>query len=317
MSGRFGLVGRRAACVLVVSVLGLSAGVGAVAYAADGSATRVPDAAADTGVSDAATPSTQAYANFVPAPATVAATGVGVGQPIVVQFTAPVQDEAAVQEHLQVTTTPPQTGAWYWVDNRDAHYRPQQFWTPGTTIDVHADVAGVDLGGGVIGAEDHDATYHVHDSWIANADGAAHNMKIMHNGALVKTMAISMGKATTPTHTGTHVISDKAQNVQMNSCTYGICKGQPGYYDVTEHWAERISQDGEFVHENPATVAQQGSVNVSHGCINLSTADAQWFFQNFGPGDVVEVSGSGGTPLPVYDLYGDWSLPWSTWQAGA
>jgi lipoprotein-anchoring transpeptidase ErfK/SrfK len=301
---RFGGVGGRAACVLVVSALGLSASVGAVAYAAD-----PPDA--DPAVAGS---STEAYANFVPAPATLTATGVGVGQPIVVQFTAPVQDEAAVQEDLQVTTTPSQPGAWYWVDNRDAHYRPQNFWSPGTTIEVHADIAGADLGDGVIGAEDHDAVYHVHDSWIAEADGAAHHMQIMHNGALVKTMAISMGKATTPTHTGTHVISEKDQNEEMNSCTYGVCKGQPGYYDVIEHWAERISQDGEFVHENPGTVAQQGSANVSHGCINLDTADAEWFFQNFGPGDVVEVSGSGGTPLPVWDLYGDWSLPWSTWQ---
>jgi hypothetical protein len=31
---------------------------------------------------------------------------------------------------------------------------------------------------------------------------------------------------------------------------------------------------------------------------------------------VVEVSNSGGPQLPVYDTYGDWSVPWSTWSAG-
>ncbi len=258
----------------------------------------------------------QAFANFVPAPDAVAATGVGVGQPVVVQFTAPVQDRAEAVAHLQVTTTPPQPGAWYWVDDRDVHYRAAQYWTPGTTITVHAGVAGVDLGGGVTGAEDHDATYRVHDAWVAKADGATKKMQVLHNGTVVRTMAISMGKAATPTHVGAHVVSEKDQKVEMNSCSYGVCQGQPGYYDVTEQWAERISQDGEFVHENAATVAQQGAANVSHGCINLGPADAQWFFRTFGLGDVVEVAGSGGQPLPVADLYGDWAVPWSTWQAG-
>ena len=95
------------------------------------------------------------------------------GQPIVVRFTHPVTSKARVQQHLQVQSNPPQPGAWYWIDNTTVHYRPHQFWTPDTTLTVTAKVDGLNLGGGVCGAEDHTATYLVHDSWIAAADGAS------------------------------------------------------------------------------------------------------------------------------------------------
>jgi lipoprotein-anchoring transpeptidase ErfK/SrfK len=129
-------------------------------------------------------------------------------------------------------------------------------------------------------------------------------------------MPISMVKTATPTHVGIHVISAKNQKVQMNSCSYGVCPPDPRAYNETEYWAERISNDGEFVHENPATVGVQGASNVSHGCINLSEANAKWFFQHLGIGDVVEVTNSGGPKLPLWDLYGDWAVSWSTWKAG-
>ena len=39
---------------------------------------------------------------------------------------------------------------------------------------------------------------------------------------------------------------------------------------------------------------RQGNSNVSHGCINLSPANAQWFYDNFGSGDPVVVKNSVG-----------------------
>jgi len=88
---------------------------------------------------------------------------------------------------------PPRPGDWYWIDNTTVHYRPHRFWTPETTLTVTAKVYGLNLGGGVYGAEDHTATYLVHDSWIATADGVSEQMQIRHNGALVKTMPVSLG----------------------------------------------------------------------------------------------------------------------------
>ncbi|HEV7973638.1 L,D-transpeptidase [Amycolatopsis sp.] len=262
-------------------------------------------------------PKQQANANLIPAPSAVASTGVGVGQPIVFSFGQSVKNKADVEKQLSVESTPKQEGGWFWIDDKNVHYRPKVYWQAGTTLKVTANIYGVDFGNGVFGAEDRTETYKVHDSWIAKADGNTEQMQIFHNGEMVKSMPISLGKDATPTHLGAHVISDKHENYTMDSCTYGVCQGQPGYYKSNEKWSQRISNDGEFVHENPNSVGAQGSSNVSHGCINLNSANAQWFYQNLGLGDVVEVTNSGGPQLPVWDLYGDWTQSWTQWQAGS
>ncbi|TDP93999.1 lipoprotein-anchoring transpeptidase ErfK/SrfK [Labedaea rhizosphaerae] len=262
-------------------------------------------------------PDKLANPNMIPAPSSVKSTGIGVGQPIVFQFSYPVQNKAAVEKQLKVESSPEQEGGWYWIDDKNVHYRPKEYWQANTTIKVTAKVYGVDFGNGVFGSEDREETYKVHDAWVAKADGNTHKMKIYKNGDLVKTMDISLGKGSTPTHVGPHVISDKHEDYVMDSCTYGVCKGDPNYYRSHEKWSQRISNDGEFVHENPNSVSAQGNTNVSHGCINLNGENAQWAYQHLGIGDVVEVTNSGGPKLPLWDLYGDWELSWSAWQQGS
>ena len=59
--------------------------------------------------------------------------------------------------------------------------------------------------------------------------------------------------------------------------------------------------------------AQQGKENVSHGCVNLAPANAQWFYGISQPGDVVQVTG---TPVPLTGKdtdIPDWTIPWSQW----
>ena len=258
------------------------------------------------------TPKSQIYPSVIPNPSS---TDIGVGQPLRVQFDHDVPNRQLAQSMLTVTSTPAQVGAWYWVDNRTVDYRPQNFWQAGSKVRLQVADYGADFGGGVYGAEDRDITYSVHDSWVAYADGNTDQMVIKHNGVQVMSMPISMGKDATPTHTGTHVISHKDATYTMNSCSYGLCSG-PQSYVAVEHYAERMSNDGEFVHENPNSVSSQGNSNVSHGCINLNEQNAIWFFNHFNPGDVVIVTNSGGPQLPLDDLWGDWSIPWEKWSKG-
>jgi lipoprotein-anchoring transpeptidase ErfK/SrfK len=260
-------------------------------------------------------PTAQAYPSLVPAPAPERT--FGVGQVLGVSFDHDITDRAAAEKALSVQSRPAQPGSWYWMDNRTAHYRPQRYWQPHTTITVRAALFGVDVGHGVYGRTDRSATYTVGDSWIARADGATDKMQIFHNGALVNTMDMSLGSPGFPSHSGPHVISDKKPSIIMDSCTYGVCRGQRGYYRERVALDERISNDGEFVHSAPWSVGQQGNSNVSHGCVNLSPANAQWFYDHFGLGDVVEITHSGGPPLPVWDTYGDWTLPWNAWATGS
>ncbi|GAA3550895.1 Ig-like domain-containing protein [Amycolatopsis ultiminotia] len=259
-------------------------------------------------------PRVQAFPSFIPAPNVP---DVGVGQPLVVKFDQDVADKAAAEKALQVNANPPQAGGWYWLSKREVHYRPQNYWRPGSTVTLTAKVYGVNLGNGVYGQTDRTETLKIHDSWIAKADGKTEKLQIFHNGQLVNTMPMSLGSPGFPTHEGTHVVSDKQPSIIMDSCTYGVCKGQSGYYREQVALDERISNDGEFVHSAPWSVGQQGNSNVSHGCVNLAPADAQWFYDRFGLGDVVEITNSGGSALPVWDTYGDWAASWPQWQAGS
>ncbi|MCU1663990.1 MAG: ErfK/YbiS/YcfS/YnhG family protein [Pseudonocardia sp.] len=258
-------------------------------------------------------PSTLAYPSFIPPPNQQT---VGVGQPIVVRFNHPVHNRVAAQNALSVTSSPAQTGSWYWLSDTEVHYRPRTYWTAGSTITLKANMFGVDLGNGIYGETDRTETVHVHDAWVAKADGATEQMQIFDNGALVKTMPISLGSPGFPSHVGPHVITDKQPTIIMDSCTYGVCQGQPGYYKEQVDLDLRISNDGEFVHSAPWSVGSQGGANVSHGCVNLSPANAQWFFDHFGIGDVVEITNSGGPQLPLDDTFGDWELTWAQWQKG-
>jgi lipoprotein-anchoring transpeptidase ErfK/SrfK len=261
-------------------------------------------------------PALKTPTNMFPAPASVKSTGIGVGMPIIFEFDHSITNKTAVQQAITVTSTPSQPGAFYWISSTELDYRPEVYWQAGTNIHVVANLYGVEVGNGLYDSESRDETYHVHDAWIAKADGNSEQMNIYDNGSLVKTMNISMGKDSTPTSLGAHVITAKNQSVQMNSCTYGVCPPDPRAYNETEYWAERITNGGEFVHENPDTVGSQGHSNVSHGCINLDQADAEWFFNNLGVGDVVEVTNSGGPQIATGAFIGDWSVPWSTWEAG-
>jgi lipoprotein-anchoring transpeptidase ErfK/SrfK len=254
-------------------------------------------------------PSLKSYTNMIPAPGSVSS--IGVGMPIIFEFSHPVTNKSAAEAGIKIAATPSQPMGFFWVSSTELDARPQNYWTPGTKIHVTAKLYGTDLGGGNFDQQDRDETYTVHDAWVAKADGNTEQMQIFDNSSLVKTMNISMGKDSTPTSNGTHVISAKNQSVQMNSCTYGVCPPDPRAYNETEYWAERITNGGEFVHENPDTVGVQGKANVSHGCINLNEADAEWFFNHLGIGDVVEVTNSGGPTIAPTAFIGDWTVPFS------
>src|SRR5699024_3736621 len=84
---------------------------------------------------------------------------VGVGQPAVVQFDEPIPDRMAAQVAITVTTEPAVEGAFYWVSNKEVHWRPQDYWQPGTRVEVTVDIYGKDLGDGLYGQEDTSAAF--------------------------------------------------------------------------------------------------------------------------------------------------------------
>ncbi len=232
---------------------------------------------------------------------------VGVAQPISIHFDEPIADKAAAEAAVTVLSSPLQGGGFRWIDDQELRWRPVAFWQPGTTVEVTVDIYGKDLGDGLYGQHDYAASFSVGRSLIAEIDDATKQMVVTLDGQVVNTIPVSMGSNQFPTYNGIHVVAEKYETKIMDSRTWGLTG--TGAYRTEVAWATRISSSGEFVHAAPWSVDSQGSVNVSHGCVNVSTSAAKWFFDAFIPGDPVIIRNTVGTPLEVWDGYGDWQLP--------
>ena len=239
---------------------------------------------------------------------------VGVGMPVIVKLSSavPPAQHAGFVAKLKVTTVPVVVGAWHWFSNTELHWRPKDYWPAGTKISVDAKIAGYTPGDGSFGVKDVNISYAIGDSHISTVDVNAHTMSVVSNGAVVKTIPVSTGRDQYPTHSGVHLASEKANPKTMDSSTVGIPRDGPGGYYESVPFSVRISNSGEFVHAAPWSVDSQGRANVSHGCVNASTADAQWFYDFSQTGDVVEVVGSGEQLQPTNGI-GDWQIPWAQW----
>ena len=241
---------------------------------------------------------------------------VGIGQPVAVRFDENIPNRLAAQRAITVTTNPPVEGAFYWLNNREVRWRPAQYWKPGTTVDVAVNTYGVDLGDGLFGQENVTTHFTIGDEVIATADDNTKTLTIRRNGEVVKTMPISMGKNSTPTNNGTYIIGDRFGHLVMDSSTYGVPTNSPNGYRTEVDYATQMSYSGIYVHAAPWSVGSQGYSNVSHGCLNVSTSNAQWFYNNTKRGDIVEVVNTVGSILPGEDGLGDWNIPWDQWRAG-
>ena len=181
-------------------------------------------------------------------------------------------------------------GAWAWIRHDDGRwgldYRTKDYWPAGTQIHVSAQLYGVQLAPGAYGAADITSDFTIGRNQVVLADANSHNLVVQQDGVTVATYDASYGSGddigdpNRVTRSGTHIVMGKEENTLMSNPAYG-------YSNVPEKWAVRISDNGEFIHQNQYTVADQGVVNVSHGCINLSAESAQAYFESAIYGDPV------------------------------
>jgi Uncharacterized protein conserved in bacteria len=237
---------------------------------------------------------------------------VGVGQPIVFRFSQEITSpgaRASVLKHLSVSKSRPVAGGWHWFSNRELHFRPQKLWPTGVKLDVGWDLTGWNAGsswGEGTGA----SRFDIGNARVSYADLETHVMTVTENGRRVATYPISGGKATDPTMGGVHIVMDRASVVRMSSATNGVPVDSRDGYDEIVFSNVHISDTGEYVHAAPWSVSSQGRANVSHGCINLSAANAKSFMDFSRVGDIVVVTG---TPRPPkFGDHGvmDWDTPW-------
>jgi lipoprotein-anchoring transpeptidase ErfK/SrfK len=240
---------------------------------------------------------------------------VGVATPIIVTFGGVnPADRALIEKHISVTTDPKVTGAWGWINHDGGiwglDFRTKEYWPAHTKVHVDVNVYGLDFGGGRYGATDLTSDFTIGRNQVVYADVNSHELIVKRDGKTYATYPASYGRGTdydTTTRSGIHVINDFFEDKVMCNPKYGYC-------GIHEKWAVRISNNGEFIHANPDTVGVQGSTNVSHGCVNLSTANAKAYYDSALYGDPVEVTGTKVQLGPSDGDIFDWAISWAEWQ---
>lgn len=219
---------------------------------------------------------------------------VGVAHPVVVTFGGPVANREAVERAVEVTSEPPMTGRFEWLDSKVVQWVPDRFWPAHSTVALSVGGLRTEFktGPAVVGVADianHTFTVSI-DGVEADAPPPAlpaphHRSHFGEAGVL----PASMGRPEYGTPVGTYSVLAKDRSVMMDSSSVGIPVDNPDGYRLQVDYAVRITNRGLYVHSAPWAINAMGVDNVSHGCISLSPTDAEWYFNAVHVGDPVIV----------------------------
>ncbi|MEU7996164.1 Ig-like domain-containing protein [Micromonospora sp. NPDC049060] len=240
---------------------------------------------------------------------------VGVGMPLIVKFSRAVPEDYRddVQSRMTVTSVPAQEGIWHWVSPTEIRYRPKEFWKANSTVSYRVQAGGLPLGGGWYGRADLSVGIKVGPAVVMTVDNRTKRMTVTKDGSVIKTIPVSLGKKSTPSSSGTMVVIEKLRKTVFD--TFEELGPEEGYRTKIDY-AQRLTWGGEFIHAAPWSEGQQGRVNVSHGCVNVSMANGAWLFANTRVGDPITVKGTE-RKLQNGNGWTDWNMSWEQYVKGS
>ncbi|KQX71146.1 hypothetical protein ASD48_12145 [Streptomyces sp. Root1310] len=253
---------------------------------------------------------------------------VGVGMPVSINFNKEITNKAAVQKGVTVTSTSGQEVVCHWFSTQRMDCRPEDYWKENSTVTLKLALDGVEGADGVIGVQQKTVTFKIGRNQVSYVDAKTKQMKITHNGAVIKTIPISAGSPDNKTYEGQMVMSEKFKETRMNGATVGFTDDDgKGEYDIKDvPHAIRLTNSGTFVHGNYwGAKSIFGSVNTSHGCVGLSDTKGAndsgtagyWFYTNSIVGDVVVVKNTGDKTVSPDNGLNGWNMDWAQWKAGS
>lgn len=253
---------------------------------------------------------------------------VGVGMPVSITFNKAITNKAAVQKGVTVTSTSGQEVVCHWFSTQRMDCRPEDYWKENSTVTLKLALDGVEGADGVIGVQQKTVTFKVGRNQVSYVDAKTKQMKITHNGAVIKTIPISAGSPDNKTYEGQMVMSEKFKETRMNGATVGFTDDDgKGEYDIKDvPHAIRLTNSGTFVHGNYwGAKSVFGSVNTSHGCVGLSDTKGAndsgtagyWFYTHSIVGDVVVVKNTGDKTVAPDNGLNGWNMDWAQWKAGS
>jgi lipoprotein-anchoring transpeptidase ErfK/SrfK len=243
--------------------------------------------------------------------------GVGIVVRIFFDHDVPESARTAVTDRITVTSSAPiGESGWAWSDPRTAVFRPKDFWPAHSTVTIRADPTGEILGRA--SGEDlrwggqADGAFSIGASQVISVDAHTDLATVVRDGQTVRTMPISLGMPGWETRSGIKVLMEKYQVKRMTSASIGA---EDPYILDAPH-AIRLTDSGEFIHAAPWATARLGRRNGSHGCTNVSDADATWLYDHHLYGDPVITTGTSRPMEPDNGAGGVWNVAWKTWLSG-
>jgi lipoprotein-anchoring transpeptidase ErfK/SrfK len=246
---------------------------------------------------------------------------IGVGMPLRVEFRddndnlreIPEEQRAEVERRMHVRSDPPQEGSWRWVSGSEAHYRPREYWQPGTQINYRLATGGLPIGEGWYLRNDLNVNASVGQAILMEVDNQSREMTVTVDGEVERTIPVSLGRADYPSSSGTFVIMEKFTETVFDTREEF---GDEGYV-VDIEFAMRLTYGGEFMHATVRSGEELGTDNVTHGCINMSRDNAEWLFGlTNGWGDPVVVEGTS-RDVELGNGWTDWNLSWEEYRQGS
>ncbi|MFF0557020.1 Ig-like domain-containing protein [Streptomyces sp. NPDC020472] len=253
---------------------------------------------------------------------------VGVGMPVSINFNKAITDKKAVQSGITVTSSSGQEVVGHWFSSTRLDFRPDAYWTEGSTVTLKLNLDGVEGADGVFGVQQKTVRFTIGRNQVSVVDVATKTMKVQQDGKTIKTIPISAGSPENTTYNGQMVISEKFKETRMNGATVGFTDDDgKGEYDIKDvPHAMRLSTSGTFIHGNYwGARSIFGNVNTSHGCVGLADVKgagdpnqtAAWLFDHSLIGDVVIVKNSNDKTIKPDNGLNGWNMSWSEWKAGS
>ena len=248
---------------------------------------------------------------------------VGVGMPIIVDFNYDVasSDRATVEHALEVSSSIPVTGAWFWASASEVVFRTKSYWPAHEHVRLTAHLTGVPGGPGLWGGSDVSRSFTIGEAHIVKVNLKTDYARFYFDGSLVKKIPVSGGMGGYDsfgndfyTTSGVHLTMGSYDSVWMTSPN--IKPGQPGYYHEIVYDDVQISDSGEYMHQSPGGLWCLGQENCSHGCVRMTADGAAWWRHTAYRGDPVTITG---TPrvLAWDNGWGYWQKSWSAWLKGS
>jgi lipoprotein-anchoring transpeptidase ErfK/SrfK len=242
----------------------------------------------------------------------------GVGMPIIAFFSKKITSGKALQDATTATVNgKPITGAWYFEYSSyykgypiEGHWRPQSFWPAHAHVHVNIPAKGLSAGSNLAYDDSLSSDWYTGARNIAVVDNSTHRIKVTSDGKQKFNFPVSLGASKTPTKHGIKLIMEKLPTV----CMHDIAGT---YYECGIKQDQRLTYDGEYLHSAPWNVHNiESGVNSSNGCTNLLPQDATTLYNFLRVGDVVEYPNANGPAMQLGMGYGDWNVPWGSWQTG-